>query len=470
MSREGALLKNTIVIAAGKICTQFVSFFLLPLYTGMLSTKEFGIVDLLNTLVSLLLPVVTFQAEQAVFRELIEIRGREQKQREIISAAFFSVCLQCLVYFLFFAAVSPFIQNEYKIFLAVNVGASIFSSLFLQIARGIGSNSSYAAGSFLSAASTIVFNVLFLAVLKLGVNGMMLGTLLGQAACIAYLFFSLRLFRYICLESFSFGMVKKLWNYSIPLVPNSISWWVFNASDRLVVSFALGLSQNGILSAASKFSSVYIGGYNIFNISWTESVSLHIHDEDAEEFINRMFWRVLGLFLGIAAGIIVCMPFVYPVMVNPKFKSGYGLVPILLSASVFNIIVGLISTVYVAVKDTKALANTSIISAVVNIVAHILLLPFLKIYAAAFSTLISFGVMGIYRFYDIRKRYLKIQIQKSLLIKTGIVFCIILTAYYMDCFYLNLISFFIAAAYAWDINRETLCIFWEKAKKRIRRN
>ena len=470
MSREGALFKNTIVIAVGKICTQFVSFFLLPFYTGFLSTEEFGIVDLLNTLVSLLLPVVTFQVEQAVFRELIEIRGKEKEQREIISSAFFSVCLQCLVYFLVFAVVSPFIQNKYKIFLAVNVGASIFSSLFLQVARGIGNNSGYAAGSFLSAASTIVFNVLFLGVLRLGVNGMMIGTLLGQVTCIAYLFFSLHLFRYICVKSFAFGVVKKLWKYSLPLIPNSISWWVFNASDRLVVSFALGLSQNGILSAASKFSSAYIVGYNIFNISWTESVSLYIHDEDAEEFINCMFWRALSLFLAVAVGITACMPFVYPVMVSPKFKSGYGLVPILLLASVFNIIVGLISTVYVAEKDTKALANTSVISAVVNIVAHILLLPFLKIYAAAFSTLISFGVMGIYRLYDIRKRYLKIKFHKMLFIKTGIAFCIILTAYYMGCFYFKLISLFIAAAYAWDINRETLCIFWEKVKKSLRRN
>lgn len=55
---------------------------LLPLYTGILSTEEYGIVDLLNTLVSLLLPIVTFQVEQAVFRELIEVRGKRIKNQE----------------------------------------------------------------------------------------------------------------------------------------------------------------------------------------------------------------------------------------------------------------------------------------------------------------------------------------------------------------------------------------------------
>ena len=69
MNREKSLLKNTIIITIGKVCTQMISFFLLPLYTGILSTEEYGTVDLLNTLVSLLLPIVTFQIEMAVFRE-----------------------------------------------------------------------------------------------------------------------------------------------------------------------------------------------------------------------------------------------------------------------------------------------------------------------------------------------------------------------------------------------------------------
>ena len=61
MSREGKLIKNTAIIMVGKICTQMISFFLLPIYTAILSTEEYGIVDLLNTLISLLLPLITLQ-------------------------------------------------------------------------------------------------------------------------------------------------------------------------------------------------------------------------------------------------------------------------------------------------------------------------------------------------------------------------------------------------------------------------
>ncbi len=65
-----------------KICTQLVTFFfyLLPLYTAVLSTKEYGIVDLVTTLSMLLLPIITFQVEQAVFRELLDNRTNKEKE------------------------------------------------------------------------------------------------------------------------------------------------------------------------------------------------------------------------------------------------------------------------------------------------------------------------------------------------------------------------------------------------------
>ena len=80
--REGTLIKNTAIITIGKICTQLITFFLLPLYTSLLSTQEYGIIDLLNTLVSLLVPIVTLQIEQGIFRDLIEVvEIRKKKQK-----------------------------------------------------------------------------------------------------------------------------------------------------------------------------------------------------------------------------------------------------------------------------------------------------------------------------------------------------------------------------------------------------
>ena len=64
--------------------------------------------------------------------------------------------------------------------------------------------------------------------------------------------------------------------YSVPLVPNMLSWWIVNASDRMIISTILGIAQNGIYSAANKFSGVVSTLYSVFNLTWTESAALNI--------------------------------------------------------------------------------------------------------------------------------------------------------------------------------------------------
>lgn len=467
MNREKQLFKNTVIITIGKVCTQLITFLLLPLYTAILSTEEYGTVDLLNTLVYLLLPVVTFQIEKAVFRYLVEVRNKEEEKKKIISTAFFTVLFQIFIYLIIFFIISPFVNNRYKYFLATNVVAYIFSALFLQLARGIGDNKRYAVGSFLTALVTILLNILFLVIMELGANGMLLANMIGQVTCVLYILFSLKVYKYISIKCIVKEIRNKLLKYSVPLIPNAISWWVFNASDRIIVSSILGIGQNGILAAAHKFSTVYITFYNIFNMSWTESVSLQVEDEDFNEYFNKMINIVLKLFSAMAIGIIACMPFVYPIMVNSNYEYGYKIVPILLIGSLFNVVVGLVSTIYVAKKNTKAIANTSVVSAIINIVVHLILVKFIGLYAAAISTLIAYFVMSIYRLYDIKKRYFKVIVEKDIIIKSALILIIILPIYYFKNYVLCAVALLLTIIYAWNLNKDSIHLILDLLKNKL---
>ena len=81
MNRQKELAKNTIILTVGKICTQFVSFLLLPLYTSLLAPEEYGIVDLVNTYIVLLTPIFNWQFENGLFRFLLDYRNDEYKKK-----------------------------------------------------------------------------------------------------------------------------------------------------------------------------------------------------------------------------------------------------------------------------------------------------------------------------------------------------------------------------------------------------
>jgi O-antigen/teichoic acid export membrane protein len=409
MDKKRELAKNTAIITIGKICTQFMSFFLMPLYTAVLSAEEYGVVDLVVTYTSLLMPVIIFQIDQALFRFLIDVREDDEGKRRAISTVVLFALFQTVVVIGIFCVAQSFVSTQYKWFLLGNVLACIFGNIMLQVTRGFGDNVGYAFGSFLSAATQILGNVLLIVVFKMGVYGMLIATVSAHVFTGAFLFIKERVYRYISIKDFKKEELKSILNYSMPLVPNALCWWALNASDRTIVLAFLGTASNGLLSVGHKFSSVYITFYNIFNISWTESAALHINDSDREAFFSDVIINMFKLFMCAGIGIVACMPFVFPVLINGKFQGAYGIIPIFMLASMLNVVVGLFSVVYVAHKKTKEIAKTSIYSGIINIIVHLVLVKFIGLYAAAISSAVAFGVMAVYRYLDLKK-YMNIKL------------------------------------------------------------
>ena len=469
MNREKQLVKNTAIITIGKVCTQTVSFFLLPLYTAVLTTEEYGVVDLLNTIISLLLPIVTFQIEQALFRKLVDCRNDENNVKNVISTTLVTTLVQSIVYLVLFFIISPLIKNDYKYFLAINLIASMYSSIFLQIARGLGDNKTYAIGSFITASSTVFMNIIFIILFKWGAYGMLMASMLGNVLCIVYIFYIKKIYKYIELKRYNKNLLKQLLKYSIPLIPNAISWWIFNSSDRIIVSSILGIGQNGILSAAYKFSNVYITIYNIFSITWTESAALHIKDKDSDEFFSNVINVSLKLFTAVCMVIIAFMPFVFPIMINEKFGDAYYQIPILMISSLFNVIVGLLSVIYIAKKDTKAVARTSIIAAIINLIVNLGTIKFIGLYAASVSTLAAYLIMAIYRYFDVKK-YIRIKTDKKFIMISIFIIFITLIAYYINNLYINIINIVIVLIYSILINEKVIFAFYNGYKSRKAKN
>lgn len=455
MIREKQLIKNTAIITFGKVCTQLMSFFLLPLYTSILTEEEYGIVDLVNTIVQLFLPIVTFQIEQSIFRFLVDSRKKEEETNEILSTSVIFTIISLIIYSIIYIIISGFISNQYKYYLLINLIATALSSIFLQMARGEGDNRTYAVGSFITALCTILFNIYFIVVLKIGVYGMLLASFISNIFCVLYIFIKKQAYRKIKLKYFKKERLKKLLKYSIPLMPNSISWWVLNASDRVIVTYMISTSATGILSVANKFPGVYMNIYTLFNMAWTESVALYINDADNEKYISNISNIIVKLFSFISFGIISAMPFVFNIIVNEKFNDAYNQIPILMIASIFNVIIGLVSTVYIAKKDTKAIAKTSIITAIINLIVDLLLIKFVGIYAATISTLVAYMIMAIYRYIDVKK-YVNLNIEKKniwMLLSIG---SIVVTLYYINNKYLNILSLIICIMFGIICNIDSL--------------
>ena len=455
MSRQKDLARNTAILTVGKVCTQCISFFLLPLYTAILSAEDYGTFDLFVTYATLLLPLINWQLDQGLFRFMLDYRGNKDEQKKLFSTLLLSSTVQNIIYVVLFICIEPFLKIENAYFLLLYVVLQVYNALFLQFVRGLGYSIKYTIASFISASATTVLNVIALVFLRMGLQGLFVSTLTAQLLTLVYLVISSRSWEYFSLKNARIGTFKRVGTYSIPLIPNNLAWWVVNASDRTIISHFLGTAANGIYSVANKFPNVFINFYNILNLSWTETVSLHYNDEDRDEFLTDTMTSLVKLFVAACLGIVACMPFVFPIMVNAKYSAAYNQILILMYAMIFRVLVGLYSCVYVAQKNAKKIAYTSISAAIINITVDLLLINKIQVFAASLSTLIAFLSMFIVRYIDVNKA-VHMRIKKPIAIGSILLSIMLVGTYYCNNKVIQFVALCITALYAVVTNMDML--------------
>lgn len=468
MSRIKDLAKNTLIITIGRISTQFITFLLLPLYTALLTTEEYGTVDLITTLVQLFIPIVSLMIDQGVFRYLLSSEN-ENTKKEVISNAFFLLLGLNFVFIIIYLLLLPLITVKYKIWILLILVITAFSNLFLQISRGLKKTFDYALGSFICSLITITLNVLCIAFIKMSAVGMLLATFIGNVVCCIYLFFKLEINKYLSLSSVNKKTLLNELKYSIPLIPNQLSLWVMNSSDRLIVSFILGTAANGILAVSHKFPAIFMTFFNIFQLAWHETGTVHFFDKDRDDFFSKTIEEIMLLFSTLCMCIIIVLPIVFNLFVNSSYNEAYYIIPIYLIASLLNVMVGLLGVVYVATKKTFEIAKTTIIAALINIIVNIILIKYIGLYAASISTFMGYFITMIYRIID-TKKYLNIKysLYKYVKIIVGILFSTII--YYINNKLISIITlpFFICIA-LW-VNKDYIVLIKKLIKGKIKLN
>lgn len=455
MSKASNLAKNTLIIAVGKLSSQVITFLLLPLYTHYLNPAEYGFVDLAVTYITLLVPALTLQLEMASFRYLVDARKNDKERTRVLSNIVQMAIPLALPWLVICTVVGVATGFAHTWTILVAAVALLLSNMTQQIARGLGENMKYAVASILIGVVTLVGAVAFVALLDWKTDGMFLSIAAGNIAAALYLIIALRLRSYIHLGERDKKLQREILGYSMPLVPNGISWWVINVSDRTIISMMISTAANGIYAVASKYSAILNSFNGIFTMSWTEAASMHIDSPDRDKFFSQVANVAVRLFGAMSLGLIAVMPFLFPLMVNDEFSEAYRYIPIMIVGVFFGVIVSIYSAIYVAKKKTRQVMNTSLVSAVLNIVLTIAFTPLFGLYAAAGATVIAFLVMAVYRHYD-AKKYVVITYEKSVFVQLAILTSIIFALYYLNTLWASITALVIAVVVAYWLNRREL--------------
>ena len=399
------LARNTAWFTVGSFGSKLLSFFLVPLYTSVLTTAEYGVADILTTSASLLTYVFTLDIASAVLR--FAIGARENRHRilsyglRVLLAG--SALLAALLTGVRMVRGMPW-PSQWYLFLFLQFFALSLHEILSNYLRAADKIKEAAVSGILLTAVTAGLNVALLLIFKLGLQGYLLAVFGGLLASSGYCLWVVHQpLGKLLLDCCDKGTRRAMRRYSIPLIFNGIAWGLNNSLDKYAVIWLLGAAENGLLSVAYKIPTLLTVVHSVFAQAWNLSAVKEFDKEDKDGFFSNTYMSYNGVLVtGCSVLVLMNIPLA-KVLFAKEFFAAWQYSSVLLLSSLFGALSGILGSVFTAVKESRVFAVSTVTAVGINGLLNILLIRYFGTLGAAAATAVSFFLIWLIRLICTRK-------------------------------------------------------------------
>lgn len=422
MNKYRKLASNSILFAISGFSSKVLSFFLIPLYASYLSTEEFGIADIVITTVNVLFPVLSLSLADAILRLLYDTK---YKSKDLLRNAFTEMYISVaflLVILILNHFILRLVETKYCLY---GIGLYLFNYCTSILNNYLKANDKVRALTWVGIVNTFItllLALLLIVVLRAGLDGYLLSLVISSIIGNIVLIYFCKLPISYLYPAINKSVMKDMLKFSIPIIPSTIAWWINTSVDKYMITAMISTSANGLYSMAHKIPSILTVIASFFGSAWQLSVIDNINSSDNKQFITLMYeaycfvcFIICTLGITISKGISI-------IFLKGDFIEGYIIMPILFVATVFSSINGFLGSISIAQKNTKNLAKSTILGAIINVTFNFFLIRYVGITGAAIATAFSFMIIAIIR---IKPFLYDGTIKKSAIIKSVIISIII---------------------------------------------
>lgn len=443
---KNRLLTNTAIYMLGSMLSKMLNILVLPYISIHLSTGEYGVYDLIQTLVGILLPVFTMQAIEAAFKFVYSTNDRAEKGRELVNV--WAILIMGFGAFLIvFLLFNIWLQLDYAKYLVMYFCANILVNMFQRTARCYDNSKVYSVSGIIQTVVMLSSQFVCLQYFNLKEDGLIYSYVLSALVVVCYIELSVHSMRDCKPQDVSIQTIKKILLFSAPLIPNSICWWAVESLNRVLIVLFLGYSANGIYAMAGKFASIITMLTSTFVLAWQEYVLTEKENPKREVLFTNTFSVFCFILSCAVSGAILLQQIFFKHLIDNQYNDAFTYIPIIMITVSFAALNSFWGVGYFAYEKTKDAFKTTILGAASNFFLCIFLIRCIGLYGVAFSGLLSYSIMFIVRVRTMRAYFnIKIKIRDviSFLVIIGGSICI----YYLNHYVLSIIYiFFICSAF-----------------------
>lgn len=383
------LLSGSMIYFLGNAMTQLLSLALLRFVTGRISPEEYGIYNLIVTVSNLVTPVLTLQIADAVFKFILASKTEDEKKKYYTVGLCVTIASVFITIVLVYLAEYLFSDIPYCLLVALYIAFTGAYNIYQRIARSVGRNKDFVAGNLIKTTVFLLLEIFLIYAFGLGAQAIFIAVIVSYIVFLIFVESRIHSLRYLDIGSIDLSTVKEILSFSIPLIPNTIFWWLTSSINTIIVSARCGLDINGIYTVANKFSSVLVMVTSVFAMSWQESALSEYGSKDFRSFFTKTFDMYSVGIASALSVLITLMHLIFPLIIDESYYQSIKYAPYLLLASGCSALAGFSAQIFLAKSENKRLLFTNILGMVLNILIVLLLIDQVGLWAAVFGTLIA---------------------------------------------------------------------------------
>lgn len=396
------LVKNSGIYAISSLASPLIALVLAPFLTHALSKADYGALVVLNTAITLITGITQLGMISAVFRAYNYDYESPQDRLKVLSTTVVLLLGTSIPVTLAFILAAPWLANlilgsaSYSASIKVAALVVLIQNLSVPGLAWLRAEKRATFFTILSIANLLVAlaaNILLVGAFHLGIAGSLLATGAGYA-CIVLCTLPLILLR-AGLSSRA-DILHNLVSFGIPLVFNTISFWVLQLSDRYLLSRLGSLEQTASYGVAYNLgSALNVVILAPFVLAWPTTMFAIAKKPDAPQVFQLVFrWFSLMLLL---AGFILSLiaVAVLNLLFPPSYYAAAPIIPIIAMSIVFYGVYTIFTVGTGVQRKTWYIALVMTLAALVNVGINLVLIPLYGSLGAALSTLIAYILLTL---------------------------------------------------------------------------
>lgn len=396
---QNRLVKSGIWFTIGTFFVQGISFITMPIFTRMLGTTGFGIVNVYTTWLSVFTTLITLGLLATVNNAKVDFKERYD---EFASSILFLATLLSIMWFII-----AFIFKK-QIGKIIDLNSILIMCLIIQSFFGfivdfsnakLNAEYKYKKYLLISISSAILNTILAIILINYFKTDKYYGRI-GSLLIVALLYGTV-------LYVIAMKKGKKLinfayWKYaiilSIPAIVHLLSGVILQSVDTVMINSMIGASAAGIYSFAYKIGMIMYIVWLACNKAWVPWFYENMKEKNYDDIRLKIKYYIM-MFSIMGFVLIFISPEIGKLMGTKDFYQGLDYVPLIMVGYYFQFLYSIPANLEFYTKNTKLLSLGTLIAALTNVVLNYILIPRYGAVAATWTTIIAYMLLFLYHYF-----------------------------------------------------------------------